>query len=91
MQSQRAVGDVVAGGGDGVGEGGGLWRDVWIIPGVIIRVSIGSVGRVIVLLVSSCGTTSLPGWERPPVVRSVWEWSGGVKEAFDQLAPIFLI
>ena len=50
-----------------------------------------SIGRVVGFVVSSCGATSLPGWERSPVVRLGGEWNGGVKEAFDELTPVFLM
>ena len=79
---------VEGGGVDGVG--GIVGGCAGHLPAVFKCVFVAIVG-VVGLLVSSSSASCLPRWEGAPVIRAIWQWCGGVKEAFDQLAPVFLV
>jgi hypothetical protein len=70
---------------------GGLWGGVLVISCVIFKCVVIANGGIVGLLVSSSSATCLPGWKGAPVIRAIWERRGGVKEALDQLAPVFLV
>jgi hypothetical protein len=71
---------------------GGLWGGVLVVSCAIFKcVFVAVVGVVVGLLVSSSSASCLPRWEGAPVIRAIWQWCGGVKEALDQLAPVFLV
>ena len=57
----------------GLWGGSCLWFVVFVVERVVVVIG-GFVGWV----ASGRGSTCLPGRERPPVVRSGWEWRGGV-------------
>ena len=70
---------------------GGLWGGVLVISCVIFKCVIVAIVGIVGLLVSSSSATCLPRWKGAPVVRAIWKRRGGVKEALDQLAPVFLV
>ena len=70
---------------------GGLWRGVLVISCVIFKCVVVAIVGIIGWSVSSSCTTRLPRWKGAPVVRAIWEHRGGMKEALDQLAPVFLV
>ena len=80
---------VEGGGADGVG---GIVGGVLVISCAIFKcVVVAIVGIVGLLMVSSSSASCLPRWEGAPVIRAIWQWCGGVKEALDQLAPVSLV
>jgi hypothetical protein len=64
---------------------------VLVISCVIFKCVVVAIVGIVGLLVSSSCATRLPRWKGAPVVRAIWKWRGGVKEALDQLAPVFLV
>ena len=70
---------------------GGLWGGELVISCVIFKCVLVAIVGIGGLLVSSSCATRLPRWKGAPVVRAIWKRHGGVKEALDQLAPVFLI
>ena len=53
----------------------------------VVIVIVGIIG----LSVSGSCASRLPRWEGAPVVGAIWKRRGGVEEALDQLAPVFLV
>ena len=70
---------------------GGLWGGVLVISCVIFKCVVVAIVGIVGLLVSCSRATCLPRWKGAPVVRAIWKRRGGLKEALDQLAPIYLV
>ena len=64
---------------------------VLVISYVIFKCVIIAIGRIVGVLVSSSSATGLPGWKGAPIIRAIWKRRVGVKEALDQLAPVFFV
>ena len=62
-----------------------------VISCVIFKCVVIAIGGIVGLLVSISSAICLPGWKGAPVIRAIWKRRGGVKEALDQLAPVFLV
>ena len=62
-----------------------------VISCVIVKCVVIVVGGIVGLVVSSSSATCLPRWKEAPVIRAIRKRRGGVKEALNQLAPVFLV
>ncbi len=86
-----SVGGGWRGGGGGRHRRGGGDCGGVCISCVIFKCVVVAIGEIVGLLVFSSSATCLPRWKGAPAIRAIWERRGGVKEALNQLTPVFLV